>query len=93
LIPVRKQPGLKAGVFNPALLVPVVITGTNGFYKPGLKAFFTLMSVLLQTVGGDEARWGEQGLSVQLGLTAPFIGRATVMTKPETARPQHPPFC
>jgi hypothetical protein len=40
LVPVRKQPGLKAGAFSPALLVPVATTGTNGLYKPGLKAFF-----------------------------------------------------
>jgi hypothetical protein len=38
LVPVRKQPGLKAGAFSPALLVLVAITGTNGLYKPGLKA-------------------------------------------------------
>jgi hypothetical protein len=35
LVPVRKQPGL------PALLVPVATTGTNGLYKPELKAFFS----------------------------------------------------
>jgi hypothetical protein len=29
-----------AGAFSPALLVPVATTGTNGLYKPGLKAFF-----------------------------------------------------
>jgi hypothetical protein len=41
LVPVRKQPGLKAGAFSPALLVPVVATtGTNGRYKPGPMAFF-----------------------------------------------------
>jgi hypothetical protein len=40
LVPVRKQPELKAGAFSPALLVPVATTETNGLYKPGLKAFF-----------------------------------------------------
>jgi hypothetical protein len=40
LVLVRKQPGIKAGAFSPALLVPVATTGTNGLYKPGLKAFF-----------------------------------------------------
>jgi hypothetical protein len=40
LVPGRKKPGLKAGAFSPALLVPVATTGTNGRYKPGLKAFF-----------------------------------------------------
>jgi hypothetical protein len=41
LVPVRKQPELKeAGAFSPALLVLVATTGTNGLYKPGLKAFF-----------------------------------------------------
>jgi hypothetical protein len=40
LVPVRKQPGLKAGASSPALLVPVAETGINGLYKPGLKAFF-----------------------------------------------------
>jgi hypothetical protein len=40
LVPVRKQPGLKAGAFSPALLVPVATTGINGLYKPGLKSFF-----------------------------------------------------
>jgi hypothetical protein len=55
LVPVRKQPGLKAGAFSPALLVPVAITGTNGCYKPGLKAFFppvpghTILSRLIET--------------------------------------------
>jgi hypothetical protein len=43
LVPVRKQPGLKAGAFSPALLVPVAITGTNGPYKPRLMAFFPPM--------------------------------------------------
>jgi hypothetical protein len=41
LVPVRKQPGLKAGAFSPALVVPVATTGTNGLYKPELKAFFS----------------------------------------------------
>jgi hypothetical protein len=45
LVPVRKQPGLKAGAFSPALLVPVATTGTNGLYKPGLKAFFPPVGV------------------------------------------------
>jgi hypothetical protein len=40
LVPVRKQPGLKAGAFSPAVLVPVATTGTNGRYKPGAMAFF-----------------------------------------------------
>jgi hypothetical protein len=40
LLPVPKQPGLKAGAFSRALLVPVAATGINGLYKPGLKAFF-----------------------------------------------------
>jgi hypothetical protein len=40
LVPARKQPGLKAGAFSPAWLVPVAETGINGLYKPGLKAFF-----------------------------------------------------
>jgi hypothetical protein len=40
LVPVRKQPGLKAGAFSPALLVPVATTGTNERYKPGPMAFF-----------------------------------------------------
>jgi hypothetical protein len=40
LVPVRKEPGLKAGAFSPALLVPVAAPGINGLYKPGLKAFF-----------------------------------------------------
>jgi hypothetical protein len=45
LVPVRKQLGLKAGAFNPALLVSVATTGTNGLYKPGLKAFFPPVQV------------------------------------------------
>jgi hypothetical protein len=40
LVPVRKQPGLKAPTFSSALLVPVATTGTNGPYKPGPMAFF-----------------------------------------------------
>jgi hypothetical protein len=36
----RKQPGLKARAFSPALLVLVATTGTNRLDKPGLKAFF-----------------------------------------------------
>jgi hypothetical protein len=40
LVPIRKQSGLKAGAFSPALLVPVAITETNGRYKPGPMAFF-----------------------------------------------------
>jgi hypothetical protein len=40
LVPIRKQPGLKAGAFSPALLVPVATTGTNEPYKLGLMAFF-----------------------------------------------------
>jgi hypothetical protein len=44
LVSVHKQPGLKAGAFSPALLVPVATTGTNGLYKPGLKAFFLPVS-------------------------------------------------
>jgi hypothetical protein len=40
LVLVRKQPGLKAGAFSPALLVPVVTTGTNGRYNPGPMTFF-----------------------------------------------------
>jgi hypothetical protein len=40
MVPVRKQPGLKAGAFSRALLVPVAETRINGLYKPGLKAFF-----------------------------------------------------
>jgi hypothetical protein len=40
LVLVRQQPGLKAGAFSPALLVPVATTGINGLYKPGLMAFF-----------------------------------------------------
>jgi hypothetical protein len=40
LVPVRKQPGLKAGAFSPALLVPVATTGINGRYKPEPMAFF-----------------------------------------------------
>jgi hypothetical protein len=40
LVPVHKQPGLKAGAFSPALLIPVATTGTNGLYKSGLKVFF-----------------------------------------------------
>jgi hypothetical protein len=40
LVPARKQPGLKAGAFSPAWLVPVAEIGINGLYKPGLKAFF-----------------------------------------------------
>jgi hypothetical protein len=40
LVPVPKQPGLKAGAFSRALLVPVAATGINGLYKSGLKAFF-----------------------------------------------------
>jgi hypothetical protein len=44
LVPARKQPGLKAGAFSPAWLVPVAETGINGLYKPGLKAFFPPVS-------------------------------------------------
>jgi hypothetical protein len=40
LVPARKQPGLKAGAFSPAWLVPVAETEINELYKPGLKAFF-----------------------------------------------------
>jgi hypothetical protein len=40
LVPVRKQPGLKASTFSPALLVPVAPTGTNEPYKPGPMALF-----------------------------------------------------
>jgi hypothetical protein len=46
LVPVPKQPGLKAGAFNRALLVPVAATGINGLYKPGLKAFFPPVAVI-----------------------------------------------
>jgi hypothetical protein len=42
---VHKQPGLKAGAFSPALLVPVATTGTNAPYKPGLMAFFSPVDV------------------------------------------------
>jgi hypothetical protein len=49
LVPARKQPGLKAGAFSPAWLVPVAKTGINGVYKPGLKAFF---SSSVRTYGG-----------------------------------------
>jgi hypothetical protein len=45
LAPVRKQSGLNAGAFSLALLVPVATTGTNGLYKPRLKAFFPPMSI------------------------------------------------
>jgi hypothetical protein len=44
LVPVPKQPGLKAGAFSRALLVPVAATGINRLYKPGLKAFFPPVS-------------------------------------------------
>jgi hypothetical protein len=40
LVSVRKQSGLKAGTFSPALLVPVATTGTNTPYKLGLMTFF-----------------------------------------------------
>jgi hypothetical protein len=40
LVPVRKQPELKAEAFSPTLLVPVATTRTNGHYKPGQIAFF-----------------------------------------------------
>jgi hypothetical protein len=41
LVPFQKRPGLKAGAFSRALLVPVAATGINGLYKSGLKAFFS----------------------------------------------------
>jgi hypothetical protein len=44
LVPVRKQPGLKAPPFSPALLVPVAPTETNGPYKPRPMAFFPLVT-------------------------------------------------
>jgi hypothetical protein len=44
LVPARKQPGLKAGAFSLAWLIPVAETGINGLYKPGLKAFFPPVS-------------------------------------------------
>jgi hypothetical protein len=44
LVPVHKQPGLKALAFSPALLVLVASTGTNEPYKPGPMAFFPPVS-------------------------------------------------
>jgi hypothetical protein len=44
LVPAGKQPGLKAGAFSLAWLVPVAETGINVHYKPGLKAFFPPVS-------------------------------------------------
>jgi hypothetical protein len=40
LIPVRKQPGLKAPAFSPALLVPVATTRTNGLTNREQWPFF-----------------------------------------------------
>jgi hypothetical protein len=47
LVPAPKQPGLKAGAFSPAWLIPVAEIGINGLYKPGLKAFFPPVMALL----------------------------------------------
>jgi hypothetical protein len=41
LVPVHKQPGLKAGAFSPALLVPVATTGTN-YLQTGIEGLLFL---------------------------------------------------
>jgi hypothetical protein len=55
LVPIHKQPGLKAGAFNPALLVPVATTETNRLYKPRLKTFFSVCHI---SMDGSSASHG-----------------------------------
>jgi hypothetical protein len=89
LVPVHKRPGLKAGAFSRALLVPVAETGINGLDKPGLKAFFPPVggrcSALGWEVGGafplvrwySALRWAVDGALRSFGrcsLRCPYMG-------------------
>jgi hypothetical protein len=76
LVPVRKQPGLKAGAFSPVLLVPVTTTETNGLYKPGLKALFPPMWL------GVRFRSGTGG-------TRPSINMEVISSDVEWYMPKH----
>jgi hypothetical protein len=71
LVPVHKRPGLKAGAFSRALLVPVAATEINGLYKPGLKAFFPPVPVTwvpLQTTYTDGLNYHQHEIALYIKI-------------------------
>jgi hypothetical protein len=84
LVPVRKKPGLKAGAFSPALLVPVATTETNGLYKPGLKATSVRIHPLKTSYGVGSTKREER-------ITYPLLVVPNADSTPVVTR-QYPAF-